>query len=242
MTHKTQGIVIRTIDYSDTSIIAHIYTEKFGIQGYLINGAKRPRAKIHVNILQPLCLLNLEVYYKNTGQLQRIKEAKQTPVLSSIPLNIVKSTIAMFINEVLSKVLRNQNADEALFSFLFNSIVWLEEKTGKLANFHLLFLIKLSRHLGFSPSAPNRAKDYFDLSGGTFEDTLGPHPYYIAPPLTSLFLLLIHSNYEQGATINMTKTQRKELLIKILDFFALHTESFGEVKSLRVLEEIFADI
>ena len=101
MLHKTRGIVFKTTSYSENSVIVQVFTEKFGMQSYMVNGAKKPKAKISLNMLQSLSLLDMVVYYKNTGNVQRIKELKNSPVLQTIPYDIIKSSIALFLNEVL---------------------------------------------------------------------------------------------------------------------------------------------
>src|ERR1700754_2638836 len=140
MLHKTRGIVFKTTDYGETSVIVQIFTEKFGLQSYIINAVKKPRAKISRNMLQPLHLLDMVVYHKNTGQVHRIAELKSSPVLQSIPYDVVKSSIAMFLNEVLYKAVRQQTAEESLFDFVFNAIEWLDHQSEGLANFPLAFL------------------------------------------------------------------------------------------------------
>ena len=153
MLHKTRGIVFKTTDYGDSSIIVQVFTEKFGLQSYIVNGAKKPKAKISRNMFQPLHLLDMVVYHKNTGNVQRIKEVKNAPVLQTIPYDVIKSSLAIFLNEVLYKAVKQQSADEDLFEYVFNAIEWLDHQNEGLANFHLFFLIQantlpwlLSRH------------------------------------------------------------------------------------------------
>src|SRR5690606_17834537 len=137
MLHKTQGITLKTTNYADNSIVAHIFTETFGMQSYLINGAKKPKVKLSANLFQPLHPLELVVYHKHSSNLQRIKEAQQYPPLKSIPLDIVKSSVAIFLNEVLYKVFKQQSPDPYLFHFVQQSILWLDESKTNIANFHL---------------------------------------------------------------------------------------------------------
>src|ERR1700750_1123629 len=151
MLHKTRGIVFKTTDYGESSVIVQIFTEKFGLQSYIINGVKKPKAKITRNMLQPLHLLEVVVYHKANSGIQRISELKNSPVLLSIPYDVIKSCIAIFLNEVLYKAIKQQTSDEHLFDFVFNSIEWLDHQQEGLANFHLLFLIRLTRYLGFYP-------------------------------------------------------------------------------------------
>lgn len=238
MLHHTRGIALKTTNYAENSIVAHIYTEQFGVQSYLINGAKKPKAKVHINLLQPLHLLDMVVYHKEHGGLQRIKEAHQSPALHQIPLNIFKSSIAIFLNEVLYKVLRHQQPDTWLFSYLSEAILWLDRTPHNIANFHLVFLTGLSRFLGFYPSTAE--KPYLDLAEGTFSHTLPSHPHFIAEPQLSILRQLMAIGYEEAHQVSISRADRKYLLEKILDFYRLHTENFGEINSMQILEEIFS--
>lgn len=167
MIHKTKGIVIRSVKYKDSGLIVHIFTERFGIQHYLIQGVTRPKARLKAHLFQSLQLLELEVYYKNKGQLERIKEASHSHLTHSISSNIIKSSIALFLNEILYKVLKNQNTDTSIFNFIYNSLLWLDSTEEGYSDFHLVFLIKLSKLLGFGPIFSEDPL-YFDLILGVF--------------------------------------------------------------------------
>lgn len=240
MLHKTKGIALKTTSYSENSIVAHIYTEAYGMQAYLINGAKKPKAKIHASLFQPLHPLDMVVYYKESNSLQRIKEAHQVPVLKHIPLDIIKSSMALFLNEVLYKALRNQSPDPFLFQFVQQSIAWLDETDSNLANFHLVFLIKLSRFLGFLPlQTVGTPMPYFDMLDGVFSKNLPAHSHVLQAPHTSFLYQILQTGYEQSQNLKINKEDRKFLLEKLLEFYKLHTENFGTIHALYVLEEIF---
>ena len=151
MLYKTRGIVFKTTNYSESSVVVQVFTEKFGLQSYLINGIKKPKSKIKLNSLQPLHLLDMVVYHKSTGGIQRVSELRHQPVFLTIPYDIVKSSIVLFLNEVLYKSLKQHEADEVLFEFLFHAIEILDSVSVGLANFHLYFLLRLTRFLGFYP-------------------------------------------------------------------------------------------
>jgi DNA repair protein RecO (recombination protein O) len=220
MLHHTRGIVLRTTPYSDTSVVAQIFTEKFGIQAYLINGVKRAKSKIPANILQPLHLLEMVVYYKQNTQLQRVAEARALPVFSSIPYHLLKNTIAQFLNEVLYKSIRAQQADPALFEFLFSAIAWFDEFDGEVVNFHLIFLMKLSRFLGFSPrEMENSSQKYFDLQAGHFTSVMPEHPYFVDNQDGLLLLQLFNVRFADTDSLKFSNTQRRQLLDKILIFY-----------------------
>lgn len=239
MLEKTRGIALKVTNYSENSVVAQIYTEKFGLQSYLINGAKKPKAKIHINMLQPLHLLDMVVYYKDSGTLQRIKEATASPVLQQIPLDIAKSSVAIFLNEILYKALKIQQPDPYLYEFIQQSILWLDKTHTAIHNFHLCFLMKLSRFLGYMPSADKADKPFFDLVEGIFTHTPPPHTFMLQEPHTSMFQAILHVPYEESHTIQMKHEDRIYLLEQIINFYKLHTDNFGSVNSLEILEEIF---
>ncbi len=241
MLHKTRGIVFKTTSYSESSVVVQVFTEKFGLQSYLINGVKRPKAKIKMNMLQPLHLLEMVVYHKATGNIQRVSELRQQPAFVSIPYNVMKSAVIMFLNEVLYKAVREQIADDVLFEFLFHAIEILDKMEHVNVNFHLYFLLRLSRFLGFYPDI-SKAVDasYFDLQGGCFTQHLPPHSYSIDQPLCTLWFQLLQSNFDTLHTLHISVAQRRILLGKVLDYFRLHIEGFGQIKSHLVLEEVLS--
>src|SRR5690606_27509229 len=196
MISKTRGIVIKVSNYAENSVIAQIFTEGFGLQSFIIKGAKKPRARIHINMLQPLHVLEMIVDVKETSNLQYIKEAQQTPVFQDIPLNVVKSAIALFLDEILFKVLKHQQPDTHLFHFVHQSLLWLDQTASSAANFHLCFLMKLSRFLGYLPTSSAEKKPYFDLAEGIFTHHLPHHSYVLQEPHTSLFHHILNSSYE----------------------------------------------
>lgn len=239
MLHKTRGIVLKTTDYGESSVIVQVFTEKLGLQSYIINGVKKPKAKISRNMLQPLHLLDMVVYYKAAGNVQRIAELKTSPVLLSIPYDVIKSSMAMFLNEVLYKSIRQQTADENLFDFVFNAIEWLDHQTVGLANFHLLFLTQLTRYLGFYPdrNQVNEA-DYFDLKNGVFIKYKPDTFSYLSPPHTQNFSRLLQCNFESLPALKLTNDERRYLIAKLLEYYALHIEGFGNIRSHEILEEV----
>ena len=241
MLHKIRGIVLKTTLYSESSVIVQIFTDKFGIQSYLINGVKKPRAKIPMNVLQPLHLLDMVVYHKMNTQVQRVAEARPSPVFRSIPYQVIKNTMVQFLNEVLYKSIRQQNTDENLFDFIYNAISWFDETDDAGVNFHLAFLLKLSRFLGFAPHAQTRSdQQYFDLQEGDFTSIMPAHPNFIDKKDAGYFLLLFVTPFEKLNEVKLDNATRRFLLDKILVYYALHTASFGQIKSHQVLEDVLS--
>ncbi len=241
MLHKTRGIVFKTTDYSESSVVVQVFTEKFGLQSYLINGIKKPRAKIKLNSLQPLHLLDMVVYHKTSGNIQRISELRHQPVFLTIPYDIVKSSITMFLNEVLYKSLKQHTADEVLFEFLFHAIEILDSMSKGLANFHLYFLLRLSRFLGFYPDTTLSATAaYFDLKDGGYSAAQPPHTYILEPPYTALWTAFLNARFDNLHELHISSQERKVILEKILVYYQLHIEGFGRVRSHEVLEEVLS--
>ncbi|GAB2703162.1 DNA repair protein RecO [Mucilaginibacter koreensis] len=241
MLHKTRGIVFKVTDYGETSVIVQVFTEKFGLQSYIINGVKRPKAKITRNMLQPLHLLDLVVYYKNTGSVQRIKELKNVPLLQTIPYDVIKSGIALFLNEVLYKAVKQQTPDEQLFEYIYNSVELLDHVDKGLANFHLLFLIGLTRYLGFYPDSTNAEEsDYFDMKNGVFTRYKPDTTLYLSPPYTHIFYELMQYGFDDMDQLKISNDERRTLIIRILEFFAQHIEGFGNIHAHEILEEVLS--
>jgi DNA repair protein RecO (recombination protein O) len=241
MLHKTRGIVFKTTNYGESSVIVQVYTEKFGLQSYIINGVKKPRAKISRNMLQPLYLLDMVVYHKASSNIQRIAELKNAPVLQSIPYDMIKTFIVLFLNEVLYKSVKHQATDENLFGFIFHAVEWLEHQEEGLANFHLLFLLKLTRYMGFYPEINQDVNaDFFDMKDGVFKRYKPTHTLYLSPPHTQNFNKLLQHSFENMHQLKLTNDERRYLIAKLLEYYALHIEGFGFVHSHEILEEVLS--
>ena len=239
MLHKTRGIVLKTINHRETSVICQIFTEKFGLQSYIINGVKRNRAKIHINILQPLHLLDMVVYHKASGGIQRVSEARQLPLFQRIPYDDRKRSLALFLTEVLQKCLKQQSADEPLFEYIYQSVSWLDSSSQTSPDFHLYFLLRLTKFLGFAPAIPKNNALYFDLKDGLFSNSAPHHQFFLADHETQQWLKLMSSSFQDLHTLQINRHDRRVLVNHLLDFYALHVENFGNIKSHYVLEEVF---
>jgi DNA repair protein RecO (recombination protein O) len=241
MLHKTRGIIFKTTDYSESSVIVQIFTEKFGLQSYIINGVKKPRAKIRQNSLQPLHLVEMIVYHKPAGNIQRISELRQIPVFQSIPYHLIKSSLVLFLNEVLYKAIREQSSDEILFEYMYHSIELLDRMTEGIANFHLYFLLRLTRFLGFYPDQTNSSSfEFFDLQSGAYNKHQPSHSFILQGSHTILWSALLNSSFENLSKIEINASQRKFLLEKLLDYYRLHIDNFGEIRSHKILEEVLS--
>ncbi len=220
MLHKTQGVVFRLTNYSESSIIVNIFTAAFGLQAYIVNGVRGKSRKTNIALYQPLTLLDLVVYHRENASILRIKEVKCLHPYNSVTTDFRKSTIALFLHEVLNKTVKDQSHAQELCHFLIQSFTHLDLQQTNIENFHLIFLIRLSQHLGFRPS------EIAELLDGHFAHEAEEE----------ILSRLLTSNYSDA--VAMTNAQRRNILDLLIRFYTTHSENFGELKSLSVVREL----
>lgn len=239
MIHKTRGIVLRTVNYSESSIVVKIFTEEFGLQSYLIKGAKRKKTPIRANLFQPLSLLELIVYKKEGNKLQSIKEAGIETHFNNMPVNPSKLSIYFFINEVLVKCLQEQETNKKLFAFLHETIQLLDTQDKDFNNLHLIFLVQLSRYLGFFPQGIfSDTTMHFDLREGKFLGKEPLHPDFLSKSSAQRLSKLVACNYYSMNDLKLTSEERRNLLDVLLRFYELHLSNLGNIASLPVLKQL----
>jgi DNA repair protein RecO (recombination protein O) len=219
--NKTKGIVFRFTRYGETSIIVTIFTEVFGLQSYIVNGIRSKTAKNKMALYQPLTLLDLVVYHREHANIERIKEVKVLYPYTSILSDVRKSTIVMFLTELLNKTVRHESHTEALFEFISSSLVTLDQQTQGYENFHLIFMLKLSRLLGFG------AYQSMEVVAGKVASAESE----------KAIDALLSMSYTDALPLSVV--QRRELLDIIVRFYGDHIENLGEIKSVQVLKEVF---
>jgi len=239
MLEKTRGIFLHHINYSESSIIARIYTERFGRQSYIVNGIRNKKSGLKKNLFQPLFLLDMEVYQKPGKDLQRLKEARVAIAFDQLPYDIRKSSQAMFLSEVLMQILKEEEPNPDLFDFLFHSACLLDLKESGVANFHLVFLLKLTRHLGVFPKLEQDATcRFFDLQSSSFKNSEPAHQQFMDVETTVNFRKLFGTEMGETEKLSFTGKQRTVLLSKLLDYYRIHLDLKDELKTLKVLKEV----
>lgn len=239
MLHKTRGIVLHQINYSETSVIANIYTEKFGLQSYIVRGVRKAKSKIKRNLLQHLSPVDMVVYHKEKSNIQNIKEIKADFQLQSIPFEITKGSIAIFINEILYNSVKEEEANPNLFQFIFDSVKLLDETKDKYVNFHLVFMIHLTKFLGFFPRGNHSVSmKYFDMEEGVFCGNKPMHGNYLIEPLSGKFFDLLKTELSEHKRLILSQKERQDILQKLIDYYRLHLPVFREIKSHHILREV----
>jgi DNA repair protein RecO (recombination protein O) len=240
MMQKTRAIVLYQVDYSDTCMIAHLLTENFGRITYLTAKNKAKKSRTPRVLFHPLSVVELEVEHRPLRELQRLREARPHLFLPSIRSHPVKGALCIFLAEFLGKILPDRQADAPLFEYVLQSIGCLEVMERDYANFHLVFMIGLSRRLGFYPDdSTYRPGRCFDMQNGVFAPT-SPGPQRLNISESHTFHQLQRMNYENMAIFRFSRLERNEILGRILEYYRIHLHRTLEIRSLAVLNDLFA--
>ena len=239
MVIKTRGILLRTVKYSETSVIADIYTEGAGLRTYIISGVRTQRSKVAMGLLQIASLVDI-VAYNAEGKLNRIKEIHAAHVYATLPFDIRKSSIALFMAEVARRTIRESEENAELFAFLFDIFQFLDETTEHFSNLHLFFLLELSRHLGFCPHEDDYTEGaVFDLKNGVFTKNTVGHTHFLTEHKTKLLIEVLSKPWNQSHLVKLNREERRQLIGEILMFYQFQLDNFPDIHSFKILQEIF---
>ncbi len=235
---KTNGIVLSKLKYRDNDLIVKCYTSQRGVVSYLLRGVlKSKKGSAKTAYFQPLSQLQIEENYKANQSLQFISDVKLKVVYKTLHVNILKSSIVMFLSEVLSSVLKEEERNDYLYEYLMTSFDWLDDEV-EYANFHLLFLLNLTKHLGFYPDESSKDKPFFNLNTGAFE--LQPQTLYTISDENLIILKqLLGINFDALNTVKLNSKQRQSFLSMLLLYFELHLGDFKKPKSLVIFNQVF---
>ncbi len=238
MEDKTKAIVINSIKFGDSDLIVTCYTQLRGVKTYLVRGVlKSKRGKLKKAYFQPLTQLQLIARHNDKGNLNSIKEATVSHFYSSVHSDVKKQTIALFIAEMLYHSIKEEEENTQLYHFLETSFLWLDTHDS-VANFHILFLVNLTKYLGFYPDYESDETLYFDMLQGKYSSVKTPHTIYGG----KLFLWkrMLGINFDASHEIELSGVQRNELLQLLMKYYQLHIDGFILPKSLGVLNMVFS--
>ena len=238
MLSKNNSIVLSKLKYRDNDLIVKCYTEQRGVVSYLLRGVLKSKKGLSKTVYyQELSQLEIEENYKPNQSLHFIKETKFNYIYKSLHTNIYKSAIVLFLAEILSNVLKEEEQNTDLFHFLSAALQYLDNE-DQFANFHLLFLLKLTRYIGFLPENLDNDYAYFNLESGVFEAS-NHGIYSVSGENLTLLKRLLGTSFDALHTLTISSRQRQEFLNMLLYYFELHLGSFKKPKSLQVLNEVF---
>ena len=240
MLTKTQAIVLHSLKYGETRLIVDMFTRSQGRQSFIVSIPKSVKGKIKKQLFQPLTLLEIESDLRPKLQLQKLSDVRLASPFSSIPFDPNKLSISLFIAEFLYYALRSEQHNEPLFDYIVNSIQWLDAQTDRFANFHLVFLMRLSRFLGFYPNLDHyQTGDYFDLRESVFLSTPPVHRDFLHPQEAVKIQLMMRMDFPTMHLFRMSHQERNRLLEVSLIYYRLHLPDFPELKSVSVLQELY---
>ncbi|MBL7905447.1 MAG: DNA repair protein RecO [Bacteroidales bacterium] len=241
MLQSTRGIVFHTVRYSDTSAVVKIYTEDFGMMSFLVKGLYGRKSKLRAAMFGHLSLLDLIVERQEQRQIHYIREAVPDHSVPDWSGNMSGSAIILYMNELLHKCIREEESNRPLFAFLVSVLQKLALPGISLQAFHLLFMLKLTSYLGFAPRlAKADAGSFFDMEEGLFLDSEPLHRYYITGPAANALEKLQLIEFEDLNAFRISPDVRNELLERLLEYYRLHIPEMGEMKSVKVLQELLA--
>lgn len=237
---KTRGIVLSYLKYRETSIIARVYTERLGVQSYVVNGVRKAKPPGRIALFQPFTLLELVAYVaRGSGGLTRLSEFRCSEPFVSLPYEVQKSSVVLFLSEVVGRAVREEEQNEPLFQFLHDSILGFDRQTTGTENFALVFLLQLATYLGFGVSSGGELTDQVIMAGhaATTKGATGPATLRLREFDGYLDELL----HDPATSTIPNGRVRYELLNVLIRYYQLHVEQMGGIRSLEILSQVLAE-
>lgn len=240
MMTKTDAVVLRSFKYGDNKLIVDMFTRNDGRLSFIAAVAGRGRGKLKKQLFQPLSLLEVEYDLRPKVQLQKLVSATIATPYAEIPFDVAKLSVSLFLSEFLCRALNGERQGEPLFSYMADSLRWLDGARLGVANFHLVFLMRLSRFLGFFPNLDDYVDgDCFDLRSGCFCHVATLHADCLAPNEARQMRTMMRMNYQTMHLFRLSREERNRLLDVALRYYEIHLPDFPKLKSVDVLREMF---
>lgn len=238
--YKGRGIVLHTLKYGDSSMIVYLLTDVGGRQSFMVQGVRSANGRgSKAALFQPVFAVEFEGLFSPRMQMHRFREVRSGLVLQSLPFDVRKSTIALFMAEVLYRLVKESEPNPNLFEFVWHSVEALDAIEEGTANFHLWFLARLSRFLGFEPGNEYAPEDWFDIREGAFTPQKPDHTLFFPQADARLFAGFLRRPVDELARIGMNRTERVGLLQCLLTYYGYHLDAIHAVQSVRILQEVF---
>lgn len=241
MNTKTRGIVLRSVRYGDAKLIIDVLTELSGRISFAVRVPKTAKGKLKRQYFQPMTLLDMEYDWRERNTLQNMKDVRIALPYTSIPFEPVKSTMLLFLAEFLYYVTRDEQQNATLFNYIYNSLEWLDNSEKDYANFHLVFMIRLGKFLGFQPYLEEYTQGaYFDLRNGCFTSSLPFHADYLPQKESEQMYTLMRMTFDTMKVFKLSHNERNRITEYVLHYYRLHVPNMPDLKSFEILREVFA--
>ena len=238
---QSRGIVLNSIKYGDSSFIVKIFTEELGLLSFIIRRSKSKRSNNSSRIYSKLAILDIVFNHKEKKSIHNITEASLAHHYSSLNVNIFKSSIGLFLNEIIYKSIKEEEENKPMFEFIADSLISFDKLDQGINNFHMHFLWKFTKLLGFPPQnnfAPTN--EYFNMEEGSFKNTAAAEPFYMDKQQSKEIHELINSDSDNLADLKLNNAKRKFHIDSLVKYYKLHHDRSLEVSSLQVLEQVFS--
>lgn len=237
---KTAAIVLRALKYGESQMIVDLFTRTTGRVSFICHIPKSNKGKIKKQLFQPLTILNIVFDHRPQASLQHFRDLWLAKPFVSLPFDAAKLSISLFLAEFIYFATRDEQQNESLYDYIEDSLLWLDNVTEQFANFHLVFMMRLSRFIGFFPNlADDTSHGWFDLRNSVFTGIRPTHPDFLEPEEASNITLLMRMDYQNMHLFRLTRTDRNRCTEIILHYYRLHVPGFPELKSLPVLQTLF---
>lgn len=241
MLKQSKGIVLSFVKYSESSVIARIYTKDFGLQSYMAKGVRSRKSKSKIALFEPLSLVEIIAYHNENKTIHTLKEIRSYYSYQSIPFDEIKRSILFFLDEILINTIKEESSNESLYDWLAHSLTWFDLSEDIALNFHLAFMIQLSRFLGFYPKKGGTANHrFFDLESGVFINSIPKTPNYLNEEITFIFNKLYESSFEEASKLQINSSQRRQIINGLVNYYKIHFPGFKDLKSLGVLKTLIS--
>ena len=237
--YTARGVVLNTVKYGDRGVIVQLLTSSHGRQSYMVQGLGSQRGRGKMALFQPMFALEFEGLESSKMQMHRFGEVHTGIVLQSTPFDVKKSTIALFMAEVLHRLVKESEANQMLFDFVWGSVEALDAAEEGVANFHLWFLSNLCRFLGFSPGKEYMPEAWFDIAEGHFTTSCPPREHRMTQQNALILRDMLECDVRYLAEVGLNRHQRVDFLDALLAYYAYHLDTIHSVQSIRILQEVF---
>lgn len=240
MLTNTNALVLRSMKYGDFQVIVDMLTRELGRVSFIERVPKTARGRVKKQFFQPLTQLDISFDFRSTMRLQHLKDVRMAYPWQSIPFDAYKTSITLFIAEFLFHATHGEQQNPLLFDYVVHSLQWLDGAATDFANFHLVFMMRLSRFIGFFPNLVDyREGCFFDLQSGEFTHRVPLHAYFLRPDEAARVGVLMRMNYESMHLFRLNRTERNRIASLILTYYQLHVPDFPVLKSFAVVQELF---
>ena len=241
MITKTRGIVLRSVRFGESSLIVDVLTKSSGRVSFMVHIPKTSKGKIKKQYFQPMTLLDFEYDFRQRSNLQRIKDVRVSLPYSSIPIDPAKSCISLFLSEFIYYATRNEQENPTLFTYISTSLEWLDNAYEDFANFHLVFMMRLGKFLGFHPFLEDFTPGcFFDLRNGCFTLSMPLHADFLNAVDAGHLYNLMRMNFDTMKLFKLSHDDRNRITEIVLRYYKLHLPNMPELQSFDILREVFA--